>query len=91
MPIYEYKCTVCGHLFEVIAAFSANGTRKCKKCGAPAKRLISAPQVLFHGSGFYVTDHKQQNAAAEPAKSTKEGDSSTEKNTNTKKDASKAS
>lgn len=59
MPIYEYKCTKCGHVFEVMTGFSTNGTRKCKKCGALARRLISAPQVVFHGNGFYVTDNKR--------------------------------
>jgi putative FmdB family regulatory protein len=68
MPIYEYRCTKCGCVFEEISAYSANGngTHKCEKCGAPAKRLISAPQVVFHGGGFYVTDHKSANPACEP-------------------------
>jgi predicted nucleic acid-binding Zn ribbon protein len=47
-----------------MSGFSANGTRKCEKCGAPAKRLISAPQVVFHGSGFYATDNKRPAKAA---------------------------
>jgi putative FmdB family regulatory protein len=69
MPIYEYRCTKCGHVFEEIAPYSSNGngTHKCEKCGAPAKRLISAPQVVFHGGGFYVTDHKSSNPASEPS------------------------
>ena len=84
MPIYEYKCTVCGHVFEVIAGFSANGTRKCEKCGAIAKRLISAPQVVFHGNGFYVTDNKRPSkpapsSDAEPKAKTETSDNAQEK------------
>ncbi len=68
MPIYEYKCTKCGCVFEEISAYSTNGngTHKCEKCGAPAKRLISAPQVVFHGGGFYVTDNRSSNPACDP-------------------------
>jgi putative FmdB family regulatory protein len=69
MPIYEYRCTKCGYVFEEISAYSTNGngTHKCEKCGHAAKRLISAPQVVFHGGGFYVTDHRSANPASEPA------------------------
>jgi putative FmdB family regulatory protein len=67
MPIYEYRCTKCGCVFEEICSYSANGhaTHKCAKCGHTAKRLISAPQVVFHGGGFYVTDHKSANPACD--------------------------
>jgi len=56
MPLYEYRCTKCEYVFEEFAGFSANGSCKCPQCGGTAKRLISAPQVVFHGSGFYRTD-----------------------------------
>jgi len=84
MPIYEYRCTECGHVFEVIAGFSANGTRKCEKCGATAKRLISAPQVVFHGNGFYVTDNKRPSkpapsSDAEPKTNNEKADNASEK------------
>lgn len=70
MPIYEYRCTKCGYVFEEIASFSPNGNgkHKCGRCGAVAKRLISAPQVVFHGGGFYVTDNRSSNPACDPAK-----------------------
>jgi len=58
MPIYEYKCDHCGYAFEVFSGFSHNGTRKCPHCGARAKRIISAPGVIFKGPGFYATDHR---------------------------------
>lgn len=59
MPIYEYKCESCGYKFEVITGFSRNGTRKCERCGASAKRLISPAGIIFKGSGFHVTDYKR--------------------------------
>lgn len=64
MPLYEYRCTKCDCVFEEFAAFSANGSRKCPKCGGTAKRIISAPQVVFHGSGFYRTDSAHTSSAS---------------------------
>ena len=34
MPIYEYKCPVCGHKFEVLTSISKRDEVKCEKCGA---------------------------------------------------------
>lgn len=64
MPIYEYKCEKCGYAFEVFSGFSANGTRRCPRCKGLARRVISAPSVIFKGSGFYVTDHKESRASS---------------------------
>ncbi|MEF3254105.1 MAG: zinc ribbon domain-containing protein, partial [Deferribacterales bacterium] len=42
MPIYEYKCKKCGHLFELLEV-SYNNVRgtTCVKCGSQAERIIS--------------------------------------------------
>ena len=57
MPLYEYRCTACGHRFEKIQSFSAPDEKECPKCGAPVERLLSAPAIQFKGSGFYLTDY----------------------------------
>ena len=42
MPIYEYRCTACGIVFESIRTVSrADDPINCKTCGAPASRQIS--------------------------------------------------
>jgi len=69
-----------------MADFSANGTRKCEKCGAPAKRLISASQVVFHGNGFYATDNKRPSkpvpsSSAKPEAKTETTDRAPKKDT----------
>ena len=33
MPLYEYRCTQCGHRFEKIQSFSAEAEVECPKCG----------------------------------------------------------
>ena len=63
MPLYEYKCDKCGHLFEKIENVSASTTKKCPKCGAKAARQPSAPAIQFKGSGWYVTDYAKKSSA----------------------------
>ncbi len=60
MPLYEYKCPKCGSIFEVIEKVSEKSFKKCLKCGALAKRILSAPAIQFKGSGWYVTDYAQK-------------------------------
>jgi len=44
MPIYEYKCKGCGHIFEEYKLITEEcGTEHCPKCGKPkAERIMSA-------------------------------------------------
>ncbi len=57
MPIYEYECERCEHRFEVMQKFSDRPLRKCEKCSGPVRKVLSAPGLLFKGSGWYVTDY----------------------------------
>ncbi|MGH9391923.1 MAG: FmdB family zinc ribbon protein, partial [Vicinamibacteria bacterium] len=45
MPIYEYRCTKCGHRFEVIQKVSDASVSKCEKCKGKVERLISSPAI----------------------------------------------
>jgi putative FmdB family regulatory protein len=44
MPIYEFRCNHCAHIYEDLVPREATGeTQRCPKCGhVGAKRLISA-------------------------------------------------
>jgi len=57
VPIYEYECDRCQHRFELIQKFSDRPVKKCEKCGGPVHKVLSAPGLLFKGSGWYVTDY----------------------------------
>ena len=57
MPRYDYRCTACGHQFELRQGFDADPVADCLECGAPSNRKIHAPPVIFKGSGWYVTDY----------------------------------
>ena len=60
MPLYEYRCPKCGNDYEVIKGFSEDADHDtCPKCHADADRVFSgAPEVVYHGLGYYCTDHK---------------------------------
>ena len=61
MPLYEYRCESCAHLFEVIRKFSDPPLDVCPKCGGgPVAKLLSSPAFQFKGSGWYITDYARK-------------------------------
>lgn len=66
MPVYEYGCEA-GHRFEVTQKFSDPPVITCQACAQPVSKLISAPAIMFKGSGWYITDYsdKMKPTAAE--------------------------
>ena len=59
MPIYEYECEKCACRFELKRRFDEDeGSPCCPQCQSKARRLFSAPAIIFKGSGFYVTDNR---------------------------------
>lgn len=63
MPIYEYRCAN-GHLYECWESFQAPVDQLCPTCGEAAKRILSAPTIIFKGSGFYSTDNRRSTSAS---------------------------
>ncbi|NLJ85058.1 MAG: FmdB family transcriptional regulator [Firmicutes bacterium] len=58
MPTYEYSCKNCGR-FEVFQKITAESLEECPTCGGKVHRLVSKNgNIIFKGSGFYVTDNK---------------------------------
>lgn len=94
MPLYEYRCSQCDRVFEIIQKFSDEPLTVHEGCGGKVERLISAPGLQFKGSGWYVTDYARSGASKGGAKSSEsksesKSDSSTSKSetsTTTKKD-----
>jgi len=58
MPIYEYECERCQLRFELKRRFSEDGKASCPRCQGEARRLFSPVPIIFKGSGFYVTDSR---------------------------------
>lgn len=72
MPIYEYRCTKCGHKIEVIQKVSDPPVTVCEKCDGPMSKVISAAGLMFKGSGWYITDYSSKGKeTSQPSKSKK--------------------
>ncbi len=82
MPLYEYRCDVCGSVFEVLQKFSDEPLTKHNGCGGQVQRLISPPGLQFKGTGWYITDYARSsksesssNGAAKAEEKTSKPDS----------------
>ena len=67
MPIYEYKCELCGNVFEKRQKFSDEPLAAHPGCGGHVHRLISPPALQFKGSGWYVTDYGKSGTSPAPS------------------------
>lgn len=77
MPLYEYRCSSCGEMVEVLQRSGDPPPTECTRCGGTMLKVISAPAIQFKGSGWYVTDYARAgkkdkeappSAPSEPAK-----------------------
>ena len=55
MPIYEYTCDTCKTTKELLQNFNSPAPTCCK---SKMKKLISNSTFHLKGSGWYVTDYK---------------------------------
>lgn len=90
MPIYEYRCSKCGHEHEALQKITEAPLTVCPACGQPAlTKLVSAAGFQLKGTGWYATDFrngsrpaaKKSEGTGEAAKTDKAGksESKTEK------------
>jgi putative FmdB family regulatory protein len=65
MPIYAYRCAACGHAKDVLQKISDPPLADCPACGAPRfEKQVTAAGFQLKGSGWYVTDFRNNGAAA---------------------------
>jgi putative FmdB family regulatory protein len=63
MPIYEYRCTDCGHRLEALQRLADAPLLVCPACGKESlTKLMSAVGFHLKGSGWYATDFKHSGA-----------------------------
>lgn len=61
MPIYEYQCQECSHLFDALQKMNDEPLTDCPDCGESAlRKLLSAPNFRLKGGGWYETDFKDK-------------------------------
>lgn len=71
MPIYEYRCTSCGHQQEFLQKVSDAPLTQCTACGKPTfSKLVSAAGFQLKGSGWYATDFKNSGSKSTKSDST---------------------
>ncbi len=83
MPIYDYRCDHCGHVFSAVQSFNDEALEKCPNCGKKPRRLISTPAIVFKGSGWYKTDSRPADKTSD-ASTDKKSETKTETKTETK-------
>ena len=96
MPTYDYECTACGDEFCVEQGMNDKPLRKCDKCGGRLRKLLPRSlNLIFKGSGFYVTDYKKsgpsgKKSAPEPRKETPVGSAAESKSAEKKPEGKRA-
>jgi len=93
MPIYEYRCTDCGHQDEYLQKVSEPPNSVCPACGKPTfQKLLSAVGFHLKGSGWYATDfkHSGEKPAEKKAEKKPEAKSEPAKTEPAKTDSSKS-
>ena len=62
MPLYEYQCTKCRHVCEVLQKAKDKPVETCPKCGGAVVKLVSSPAIQFKGNGWYITDYAKKSS-----------------------------
>jgi putative FmdB family regulatory protein len=64
VPTYEYRCSDCGHQFEVSQRMSDEPLTECEVCGGQVSKVLFAPAIHFKGTGFHNTDYASKRRSA---------------------------
>ena len=72
MPLYEYRCTACGHHFDhwfpTFQAAETEPTPSCPACGASEVRRLFSRVAVHSGSGDAPKDEGETAPAEEKPK-----------------------
>ena len=87
MPLYEYRCSSCGHQEEFLQKLSDAPLSVCTACGKETfSKMVTAAGFQLKGSGWYATDFK--NSGKKPAKADS-SNSDSSKSDSSKSDSTK--
>ncbi|MBI2776959.1 MAG: hypothetical protein HYX57_06825 [Chloroflexi bacterium] len=78
MPIYDYACTACGEVTEVIHGVYDAGPRFCPACGTEGsmRKTIAAPAIHYKGSGWAKKDRSATSSPGRSRAAGKDGEAS---------------
>lgn len=63
MPIYEYECSKCGSIDEVLQKISDKPLTRCRHCSGKVQKLISHSSFHLKGTGWYITDYANKSGS----------------------------
>ncbi len=69
MPTYGYRCSNCGHQFEIVQRISDEPLKACPKCQGKLSKMLYPVGISFKGSGFYTTDYKGSGKSSDSSSS----------------------
>ena len=75
MPLYDYECVSCGHVFELRQSFDTDPQGVCPLCSGVTRRKFHAVPIIYKGSGFYTTDYKHTSYSPNSKDGAKDEDS----------------
>ena len=81
MPIYEYECTSCCKVVEVIQRMTEDPLTNCPDCSGPVNKLVSKSSFQLKGGGWYADGYSSKSS---------NGSGSTSKDKSTKNTSTKA-
>jgi len=73
MPTYDYRCTECARVVEVMHGIYDQGPETCQHCGAAMRKALSPPAIHFKGSGWAKKDARKASASKSKAGASSSG------------------
>lgn len=65
MPIYEYGCSGCGHVFEQVQKISDPTPSECPECGgSEIEKMMSSGAFHLKGGGWYSDGYSKEKKPA---------------------------
>ena len=84
MPMYEYQCGKCGHIWELIQKMSDAPPKSCPDCrGRKVGKVLSQTSFVLKGGGWYSDGYS---GSSNKKSSGKSSDTSGSSNSSSKSD-----
>lgn len=78
MPIYEYRCSSCGHQEDFLQKLSEPPLTDCPKCmQSTFSKQVTAAGFQLKGTGWYATDFKNSGSSKASSSESKPSEGST--------------
>lgn len=76
MPIYEYRCSSCGHQQDFLQKLSDPPLTDCPECKQSTfSKQVTAAGFQLKGTGWYATDFKNGGSSKPSSSDSKSSDS----------------